>query len=304
MKKKIAICVSSYKRVNSLNKFLKSIKNMIVPYGYTLEIILCINGNFHPYNLMIKDLHSKLNIRVLNESKKGVVHPRNKILDYLYLAKNKRKYKYICFFDDDCLVDRFWLKSMIAITAANSCDIVGGPQISLSKNYFSVLLERHKKHLSRVSWVSTNNAFLKYEILFKEKIKFPITLNLSGGEDQAFFAKLNFIGYKIFWNNKSKVYERINRQRLNLIWFLKRNFRYGVTKRKINEYIYGKIYGLLINIIYLLYHFLNSAFLLLLLIVKINNKKKILYKFYMHLFRFVGSIFGLFNFKITEYKNI
>ena len=41
--------------------------------------------------------------------------------------------KFICFFDDDCVVDRFWLKNVFKIKKSTNAEIITGPQIPLRK---------------------------------------------------------------------------------------------------------------------------------------------------------------------------
>ena len=111
------------------------------------------------------------------------------------------------------------------------------------------------------------------------------------GEDQLFFSKLTRIGQKIKWHN-NKVYEYVNKDRQNLIWFLKRNYFYGLTGYLIEKELHGNYYGIIINLIksfaYLLRIIIDLPFALL-------HPKKYLLLSTSNFLRFFGRIVGLKN---------
>ncbi len=234
-----------------------------------------------------------LKINFFKENTSGVSYSRNKILGLL----RKKKFKYAALFDDDCIVSKNWLVSMIKMLKNKKADVVAGPQISQSKNIFLKIMERSQFHGIKIKWASTNNVFFKLSAI-KNKVKFSNKLNRIGGEDQLFFLELNKLGKKIFWNSHAPVYELIDKKRENFKWFLKRNLRYGTSAVIIYKTIYGNINGyfiLLVKLINDLYRLLNS------LLKSLLFSKKDFFLFIMYNIRILGVLLGLLGFQIKEY---
>jgi hypothetical protein len=177
-------------------------------------------------------------------------------------------------------------------------DIIGGPQLSKSNSIYNKLLERREKHNKEVSWVSTNNVIMKSKVV-QSKINFSKKLNLIGGEDQLFFKRLSNKGFRIIWNENSKVYETINKDRENLSWFIKRNFRYGTSSNIIFKETHGLFLGISLTFIK---SFLDLSKAIFYLTIMILNLKKHLLKSIMFFIRFLGVIFGLIGFQTKEYS--
>ena len=182
----LVICICTYNRNPSLVKCLKSINNLFVVLNVKIIIIVVDNSiNYNSFKLVKKLKKSfKYKIIQLHEKRRGVVYARNKCL---HEAK-KINPKFICFFDDDCIVDRFWLKNVFKIIKFTNAEIVTGPQIPLKKNslnnsnlinYSQFFEKRYRGDINRVNWAATNNVFLKYDIIKKHKLVFDKNLNKS-----------------------------------------------------------------------------------------------------------------------------
>ena len=302
---KITICITTYNRNDSLEKCLKSINKLKINKGIILNIIIVDNSI--SYNLLkIKkrlSKNSKYKIIFLNQKKRGRVFARNK---YLKKLKNINP-DYICLFDDDCIVDKHWLKESIKTTKIYNADVVTGPQIYL-KNYkikekvnnFSSLFEKDYKNkkICHVKWAASNNIFMNYQILKKINLSFDKNLNKFGvGEDQLFFLKISKFGYKIFWNKNVKVYEKFHSQRQNYRWLVDRSYRLGVLGYYIDQNEYGKMNGLFINYLKSIYYCIK--FIISVFLVQQNYFEKITNNFV----RFFGRLMGPIIFKnIKFYK--
>ena len=238
--------------------------------------------------LIIKKLNSKHEIKFLYEKKIGVSFARN---CYLNFIKNL-KFDFCCFIDDDCTVNKNFFLNYISFIKKENCEIVTGPQLYLSSKAYFRILERNFKPGQKIKWASTNNVFFKHKIL-KNNIYFSNSVTKYGfGEDQLFFSQQNKLGNIIKWNN-NKVYEVIQKKRENMIWFLDRSFKFGLTGFLIDKEIYGKLNGLIINfgkIGYYSYSIIESFF------VNIFRPKLIFYNVLFNLFRILG--------RITSIKNI
>ena len=292
MRDKIAFCICTNNRKSKLKKNLLSISRLKNLKNYNIEIILVANDKSN-YIDILSYFSKYLKINFFKENTSGVSYSRNKILGIL----RKKKFKYAALFDDDCIVSKNWLVSMIKMLKNKKADVVAGPQISQSKNIFLKIMERSQFHGIKIKWASTNNVFFKLSAI-KNKVKFSNKLNRIGGEDQLFFLELNKLGKKIFWNSHAPVYELIDKKRENFKWFLKRNLRYGTSSVIIYKTIYGNINGyfiLLVKLINDLYRLLDS------LLKSLLFSKKDFFLFIMYNIRILGVLLGLLGFQIKEY---
>ena len=260
---------------------------------YNLEIILVSNDNYN-YKKYTKHINKRIKIQTFKEKLKGLSTSRNKILDIL----KKKKFKYAAFIDDDCVVHKNWLNSMIEMIVRKDTDIVTGPQISKSKNILLRIMERENDHAKEVKWASTNNVFLKKSAL-NNKIKFSLKLNNIGGEDQLFFLELNKLGKKIYWNSNAPVFELVDKKRENLAWFCKRNLRYGASSTIIYKTLRGSFLGTILIFFKILSDFNNS--LIYLIRSSLFSKKNFIISL-MYFLRVIGCLIGFTGLQIKEYK--
>ena len=96
---KLVICICTYNRNLGLFRCLKSINNLYRVPNIKIEVVVVDNAIKYPSFKLVKKINPK----------------------------------FICFFDDDCVVDRFWLKNVFKIIKSTNAEIVTGPQIPLKK---------------------------------------------------------------------------------------------------------------------------------------------------------------------------
>lgn len=293
MKNKIIFCICTNNRLSKLKKSLSSIFQLKNLNRYNSEIILVSNDK-NNYKRYLRHFNKKIKINTFKENLKGLSTSRNKILDIL----RKKKFEYAAFIDDDCVVHKNWLNSMIEMVLRKNIDIVTGPQISKSKNIFLRIMERDCDHAREVKWASTNNVFFKKSVL-KNKIKFSLALNNIGGEDQLFFLELNKLGKKIYWNSNAPVFELVDKKRENLGWFCKRNLRYGASSIIIYKTLRGSFLGTNLILLKILSDFINSF---IYLIKSSFLSKKNFFISLMYFLRVIGCLIGFTGLQIKEYK--
>ena len=291
---KLSICIPTYNRNESLKKCIKSINKIKIKNKIKINIIIVDNSKNNNLLKIKKQLikNSKFKILFLTEKKRGVVFARNKYLKKIKISNPD----YICFFDDDCVVDKNWLKNSLKTIKSKNADIVTGPQIYLNKKFsnYSSLFEKNygNKKIYRVQWAASNNVLINYKIIKKNKLFFDKKLNKFGvGEDQLFFLQISNIGYKIFWNKNVKVYEKIHQHRQNYKWLIERSYRLGVLGHYLDKNQYGNLSGLFLNYLKSIYYLSKS--IISILYWNNNYVEKILNYF----IRFYGRLVGPFVFK-------
>ena len=299
---KLLICICTYKRNKSLEKCIRSINNIVNKTKFKINIAIIDNSKNFDVGKIKKKLTkiSKYKIFFFNEKKRGVVFARNKCL-----AKIKNiSPNFICFFDDDCIIDKHWITNVFVTVKKYSADIVTGPQIypkSKSNknliNYSSFFEKKYNHSICNVNWAASNNVFINYSILKKNKITFDVKLNKFGiGEDQLFFSILKRRGNSIYWNKNVKVYEKNHIHRTNLSWLIKRSYRLGVLGHYLDKKINGMFLGYNLNYLKSLYY-LSKTFLYIFLLFNKSSRINIINFFS----RFIGRIFGPFVFNKIDF---
>ena len=289
------VCVSKF-----TNKTVKCI-NSIINQSHIHKIRIYIIDNSLRSNIK-KNIEKKIiykknvSINILIEKKRGIPFARNRCLKII----RRTKTDFTCFIDDDCELSKVWLKNMLKVYEETKSDIITGPQISKSKNIYENILERKNKHLKKIKWAATNNVFMNSKVLKKNKINFDTQLKKLGGSDQVFFSKLSEKGLIIIWNEKSKVYENRDQKKTNLIWFIKRNMRYGSSSKILYLKIFRPFEAYLLLFAKFISEFLRS--LLYLVIIPVSIKKHSLISL-QYIIRATATLLSLFNFKFEEYKD-
>ena len=110
---KLVICICTYNRNSSLIKCLRSINHLYKVLNVKIEIIVVDNSiKYNSFKLVKKIKKSfKYKIIQLHEKRRGIVYARNRCLK----EAKKINPKFISFFDDDCIIDRFWLKNIFKV---------------------------------------------------------------------------------------------------------------------------------------------------------------------------------------------
>ena len=276
------------------DRFLKSINNLKLNKKKIKLVIVENSKKKTLYNKIRQKLKKDISFIYEIEKKIGIPYARNKAIR----ISKRFNTKYICFFDDDCEINKNWLIEIEKFKKKFKTDIITGPQIPKVKNLFLLLLMRKAKDGEKLQWAATNNVILKQEIIKKEKIKFYEKLANLGGSDQLFFMMLNERGYKIKWCKDAKVYENIILKKKKLVWFIKRNFRYGISSKIIYLYTYGYLKGFRKLFLKFFYELFLSAIYFLSMPFKL---KLYFLKFSMYISRSIGTFLGIFGFKTSKY---
>ena len=296
---KILICIPTYNRNKSLIETLTSITKLINNNFFKIEILIVDNSVSNNSYEFIKKFKKKISLKIYqrHERKRGIVFARNKCLHFV----RKLKPNYISFIDDDCIINKNWLKNIFILLNEIDADVITGPQLYSGQNknnYMSLFEKKYKKKLLRVTWAASNNVFFKFKILKHERnIKFDKDLNKFGmGEDQLFFSMINKIGYKIYWSKNVVVTEKMHPHRSNLDWIKERSRRLGILGHYLDIKLHGKILGYFIN-------YTKSAYLLfscIIIYLNIFNSDRSL-NFANCSFRFYGKLIGPFMFKKIKF---
>jgi GT2 family glycosyltransferase len=180
------------------------------------------------------------NVRFVVENRFGLAYARNKGAE---LAHGE----IIAFTDDDCIVDKEWLKNLFAgFRLSETVMGVGGPVYPLHPEVipqkilvlppFGLYYDGETTKV--VSGVITANAAFKRKVF--ERIRFDEMIGATKkgkliltGEDVDFCQRFVEAGNSLLYVPDAKVYHQVNRERLSVKYILKHAFCNGITTTKI-----------------------------------------------------------------------
>jgi GT2 family glycosyltransferase len=218
-----SVVIPTLNRKHFLDNCLKSLFEMDYPMS-RFEIIVVDNGCTDGTKDMVKRDFPK--VKFVVEKRRGVVHARNTGSKYA-------KGLIIAYTDDDCTVDRDWLRNLVSGFTSGEIGGVGGP-VFLSNGllfkkfwtyrYRSFDLGDRKQF---VNVLITGNLAVLREVFIK--IKFDETLMFHDSEDVDFCRSLTDAGYSLLYLPSAKVYHNVNFKRLSIQNLLKRAFFAGIS---------------------------------------------------------------------------
>jgi len=232
----VSVVVCTYNRKNLLKSCLNSIYAQDYPQS-NFEVIIVDGGSTDGTEKLCEEFPQ---IRFITESRFGLAYARNKGAE---LARGS----IVAYTDDDCLVDKGWLRNLIAgFQFSKNVMGVGGPVYPLHPE--SIPAKIHVKaalglfddgeSTKLTDGIITSNSAFKKEIF--KTIKFDQTLGITRrgkrvlcGEDTDFCRKIVNSGYKLMYTPHAKVYHRIRKERLRIPYLVKRALHGGISKTRI-----------------------------------------------------------------------
>ena len=227
MRYKIAICICTYKRLESLERLLKSLKKL--KYNDTLtknEVQLVVVDNNEGESKELVESLGLENLVWFHEPKKGLCYARNRTVE---LARNSS----FCFFvDDDQELNQHCLTILWQTAKKSGAKIIYGSnppifpaEAKINPSIRAFFTKSSSSIISYVSSAPTNCTLISTNVLNKLSGPFDLRFNLTGGEDSFLTRSLNRMGYRIICNRNARAYEHIPVSRIKLSWILKRSFR-------------------------------------------------------------------------------
>ena len=233
----VSIVICTYNRKNFLRECLNSILEIDFPKSQ-YEIIIVDGGSNDGTDALCKQLPG---VRFTVEPRFGLAYARNRGAD---LAKGK----IVAYTDDDCIVDKYWLKSLVlGFKQSPLIAAVGGPVYSLHPevipkkilvNAALGLLDQGDR-VKPADGIITSNAAFKKEIF--QKIRFDDSIGASRrgklalcGEDTDFCTSLSDFRLRMLYVPWAKVYHQVQPQRLRVPYIIKHAIHNGITRTRMN----------------------------------------------------------------------
>ncbi|MDH3349716.1 MAG: glycosyltransferase [Desulfobulbaceae bacterium] len=230
----VAIC--TYNNALSLARTLESICN-IDPPTETEHQILIINNNCTDHtDQVISNYRAKIpNLKSVNEPRQGLSYARNRALI-------EADGGFVCFLDDDVIVDPAWLKAVALSFDQYQADIVGGKSYlilpSSKPDWFYDNLEPYLSKIDYGNQPLINTDKELYGLNFAVKKDTALALggfnealgrrgtSLLSGEEKDFQNRVIAGGGKCVYQPDAIVGHIVPKSRMKKAWFAKRAF-YG-----------------------------------------------------------------------------
>ena len=239
----VSVIVPTLNRKLQLANCLTSILNLDYPKS-KIEIIVVDNGSTDGTKEMIcKKFKS---IRVVLEKRPGASYARN-------TGGNVAKGEILAFTDDDCIVDRNWLKNLVNAFRSAKIGAVGGPVSLLRADIFPKNLlkwgglgffslgeaERTTELIVSGNLAIRNKIFktTKFDVIFGQRN----TLIYRWEEDIEFSLRLLRLGYVLLFVPTAKVYHDVKPGRVGLKYVMDKEFSGGLSHYMVKRKYKGKL---------------------------------------------------------------
>lgn len=260
----IDIFICTYCRVVSLDRCLKSLNN-ISKFDF-INIFVVDNDPLSSAKKLV--INNYKHITYLNEKNKGLSFARNNAID-------NGKSNFIAFIDDDEVITDKWLVNSLKFLSENECDVMFGGVRSIYptnteqwiKELDALSYPTHP-HGTKVDASGTGNVFIRRATLNDSGCRFDPEFSVTGGEDSMLFRQLNYLGYKLIWNNEIEINEYVEPHRVNEKYILQRSYSAGQS--------YARSYLKFTNLYQTTIWFLKR------LIKMLFDISRILYSFFSH----------------------
>lgn len=224
----IDVCICTYRRPQ-ISETLTAVAAQRLADGRTLRVIVADNAADTEARDRISAAGEKLSLdlRYVHAPARNISIARNACLD-------AAQGDWIAFLDDDEIPAASWLEELLAEARRADWDAVLGPVQALYPEETARWIKAGDFHSTRPVWVRgvietgyTGNVLLRRRLIERAQLRFREEFGRTGGEDLDFFYRLRDAGGTIGFAPAALAYETVPRDRISLLWLVRRSFRRG-----------------------------------------------------------------------------
>lgn len=224
----LAVCICTYRRPAGLARLLRALATLRAPRPFAVYVV-DNHGDGEGLAALAELQRAGLPYAVQGAASTGagISHARNQVLQ---LALDGGA-ELLALIDDDEWPDPRWLAELLRVQAIDDADAVGGPTRPVFEHEPDPVLRGSVYYGADLALddnapctlEACGNALLKAELLRRlQRPWFDPDLGHSGGEDQAFFMRLQQAGARMRWAPQAHVFESVPPARSNRAWLARR----------------------------------------------------------------------------------
>ena len=223
----ITIAIITYQRPNSLQLTLEAIAALVMPENSKLSVLVVDNDVAQSAALVVQGLAGfPFPLRYVNQPQKGRGFARNTALD------ETLDEDYLAFIDDDITVAPDWLVEMLECCIQNQAQFCTGNLRYLYPDdaprwVGDCGLFQSKANGKTATSASTGNLLIDRQWIAVQGLRFPLGI---AGEDMFFTSEAYRRGALIMTCKAAHATTRIENDRINVLWVLRRAMRNGANR--------------------------------------------------------------------------
>lgn len=232
---KVTVAICTFRRPESLSKLLSDVsgQRFCRIEGVEVSILVVDNDGQRSAWEVVENASAtvKYPVRYVHQPMRGLSTVRNTAMECCDDAD------FIAFVDDDEGVIDTWLDELLFHGNNPTVAFVIGPVRpkfpAACPEYFVRSRLYHRIELSdgaRIQSGNTGNSLLRVDWIRAKGLKFRSEFDHSGGEDTCFFGEIVSHGGNGIFAANAIAYEPVARERLSILWLLRRRCRYGATE--------------------------------------------------------------------------
>ena len=230
----VLVAVCTYKRPKMLADAITSIKNLIVPDGVKVEVLVVDNDVESSAKTVVQELQEALPFRVhyVVEGNRGISNARNRLLE----ESINLDASHILLFDDDELLTPNILQEQFKLyNSVQNAFIISGPTPSKFDDSYPNYIKKHMLFKQRTTKKTgllrdnsaAGNVFFPVSVAKDFGLRFSSEYVFMGGEDGDFFSKASKLGFNIVWCNEAVIQEVVPPARATISYVLKKCYYNG-----------------------------------------------------------------------------
>jgi len=236
MSRTTVIGLITYKRPRMLSRAIQSISHLKIPEGEDITFVLVDNDYLESAKGVFDEWESVLPVKSLYdvEPEKSIPLARNRVID----ISRRLKADHLCFFDDDEVVDPYWLCNLLDFAGKYGCAAIKGrqeieylgvpPDWILRGGFFDIRM--NWAHGDLIGTAATSNVMYDFHFLTRRNLRFDYRCGLTGGSDRIISAIIRREGGEIRYCEDAITIEYITESRLTFRWLAKRSYSSGNSK--------------------------------------------------------------------------
>lgn len=231
---RILIAVLTYQRAEQLAGLLTELTAQAEAHVPPVQVMVVDNDPQGSASLVVESFAGS-GVGYLHEPRPGIAAARNAAL------AAGADFDALIFIDDDERPTQFWLAAMIDTYRSSACAAVVGPVVSEfdgepddfvgAGRFFA---RRRLPTGTEVDVAATNNLLLDLHQVRAWGLGFDEAFGLSGGSDTLFTAQVVQRGGVMIWCDEALVVDRVPADRLRKRWVLRRAFRSGNSRSRVD----------------------------------------------------------------------